>query len=115
MFTKAKCFLGTFTPYQIGYLAVVLGITVCFILFFPELMLEGTSSRFVTACSIIAVLANPVCELFISKQSKQGRAMTVAPDDACGVNALRRTRDSLYRLYQKGYKDGQKITDYLKS
>lgn len=70
MFTKARCFLSTFTPYQIGYLVVVWGITICFALFFPELMLEETSSLFVTACSIIAVLANPVCELFISKQSK---------------------------------------------
>lgn len=70
MLVKAKRFLHTFTPYQISYLTVVLLITACFVLFFPEMMLEGTSSKFVTACSVIAVLANPVCELFISKQSK---------------------------------------------
>ena len=70
MLTKTKRFLRTFTPYQIGYLVVVLLLTAGFALFFPDLMLEETSSNFVTACSVIAVLANPVCELFISKQSK---------------------------------------------
>lgn len=33
-------------------------------------MLDDTSSTFVVVCSVIAVLANPVCELLISKQSR---------------------------------------------
>ncbi len=70
MLVKTKRFLRSFTPYQIGYLTVVLLITAVFAIFFPELMLEETSSKFVTLCSVVAVLANPVCELLISKQSK---------------------------------------------
>ena len=70
MLMKTRRFLRSFTPYQIGYLTTVLLITAAFAVFFPDLMLEETSSKFVTACSVVAVLANPVCELLISKQSK---------------------------------------------
>ncbi len=65
-----KKFLKSFTPYQIGYLVVVVLLTAGFAIFFPDLILEDTSSTFVVACSVIAVLANPICELLISKQSK---------------------------------------------
>lgn len=63
-------FFKSFTPYQIGYLTTVLLLTLAFVLFFPDLMLDDTSNTFVVICSVIAVLANPVCELLISKQSK---------------------------------------------
>lgn len=62
--------MRSFTPYQIGYLVTVLLLTAAFAILFPELMLEDVSNQFVLACSVIAVLANPVCELMISKQSK---------------------------------------------
>ena len=68
--TKIKAFLRSFTPYQIIYLCSVLALTLAFVIFLPDLMLEDTSNTFVVACSVIAVLANPVCELLISKQSK---------------------------------------------
>ena len=65
-----KSFFRSFTPYQIGYLIVVVLLTLAFAIFFPELMLEDTSNAFVVGCSVVAVLANPICELLISKQSK---------------------------------------------
>ena len=65
-----KKFFMSFTPYQICYLASVLFITYTFIKFFPDMMLEDVSDSFVVTCSVISVLANPVCELLISKQSK---------------------------------------------
>ncbi len=65
-----KQFLRSFTPYQICYLTVVVLLTAAFTIFMPDMMLEGTSNTFVVVCSVIAVLANPVCELLISKQSK---------------------------------------------
>ena len=67
---KAKSFLKSFTPYQITYLAVVVALTFGFVIFFPDLMLEDTSSKFMVVCSVINVIANPLCELLISKQSK---------------------------------------------
>lgn len=69
-FHKIKALIKSFTPYQITYLVVVFTLTACFAIFFPDKMLDDTSNTFVVVCSVIAVLANPVCELLISKQSK---------------------------------------------
>lgn len=63
-------FLKSFTPYQIIYLFSVVLLVTLFAVFLPEEMLEDTSNTFVLVCSIIAVIANPICELLISKQSK---------------------------------------------
>ena len=43
----------------------------------------------------------------------QGRALIVAPDDTCGVSTLTRDADALNRLYEKGYADGRKISEFL--
>lgn len=45
--------------------------------------------------------------------AKQDKVLIVAPDDTCGVNTLKRSKDSLRCLYGKGYRDGQRIADYL--
>ena len=65
-FEKCKSFLKSFTPYQIGYLATVLVLAMVFTIFFPEMMLESTGGTFLIACSVINVIANPVCELLIA-------------------------------------------------
>ena len=63
-------FLRSFTPYQITYLVVVFALTIGFTIVMPDMMLEDMSNTFVVVCSVIAVLANPICELLISKQSR---------------------------------------------
>ena len=65
-----KKLLRSFTPYQITYLSAVFLMTAAFIIFLPDYMLEDTGNTLVVVCSVIATLANPVCELLISKQSK---------------------------------------------
>ena len=45
--------------------------------------------------------------------ARQGKVLIVAPDDTCGVNTLKRDKDSLQRLYEKGYGDGKRILEYL--
>lgn len=45
--------------------------------------------------------------------ARQGRALIVAPDDICGVDTLKRNKESLQRFYEKGYRDGEKITDFF--
>lgn len=45
--------------------------------------------------------------------AKQDKVLIVAPDDTCGVDTLKRNKESLNRLYEKGYKDGQKIAEYI--
>ncbi len=44
---------------------------------------------------------------------RQGKVLIVAPDDTCGVDTLKKDREALKRLYDKGYSDGGKITDFL--
>lgn len=43
----------------------------------------------------------------------QGKVLIVSPDDTCGVDTLKKDRESLKCLYEKGYKDGQKIEEFL--
>ncbi len=45
--------------------------------------------------------------------AKQGKLVIVSPDDTCGVDTLHKDRESLKKLYAKGYADGQKIKDFL--
>lgn len=65
-----KKLIQSFTPYQITYLVVVFALTGAFCIFMPENMLDDMSNIFVVVCSVIATLANPLCELLIAKQSK---------------------------------------------
>ncbi len=45
--------------------------------------------------------------------ARQGKVLIIAPDDTCGVDTLKKDKESLQRLYKKGYSDGKKIADYL--
>ncbi len=45
--------------------------------------------------------------------AEQGKVLIIAPDDTCGVDTLKKDKESLQRLYKKGYSDGKKIMDYL--
>lgn len=47
------------------------------------------------------------------KYAKQGKVLIVSPDDTCGVDTLKKDKESLQRLYEKGYADGKKITEFL--
>lgn len=47
--------------------------------------------------------------------ARQGKVLIIAPDDTCGVDTLKKDKNSLQRLYDKGYMDGKKITDYLRT
>lgn len=46
--------------------------------------------------------------------ARQGRVLIIAPDDTCGVNTLRRDKNALQKLYQKGYHDAQRISAFIK-
>ena len=45
--------------------------------------------------------------------AKQGKAIIISPDDTCGVSTLTKDKESLKKLYEKGYADGQKIKEFL--
>lgn len=46
--------------------------------------------------------------------ARQGKVLIVAPDDTCGVDTLKRDKEALKKLYEKGYKDGQRIENFTK-
>ncbi len=53
-------------------------------------------------------------EVALAKEyAKQGKAVIIAPDNTCGVDTLTKDKNALRQLYEKGYRDGQKIADYL--
>ena len=47
--------------------------------------------------------------------AREGKALILAPDDTCGVGTLTRDRAALKSLYDKGYRDAEKIKDYLRA
>ena len=44
-----------------------------------------------------------------------GRALIISPDDTCGVDTLTRNKEAMDRLYQKGYRDAEKLRDFISS
>lgn len=42
-----------------------------------------------------------------------GRALIISPDDTCGVDTLTRNKEAMDRLYQKGYRDAEKLRDFI--
>lgn len=46
--------------------------------------------------------------------AKQGKVLIVAPDDTCGIDTLKKDKESLHRLYEKGYGDAARISSFLK-
>ncbi len=47
------------------------------------------------------------------KYAKEGKAIIISPDNTCGVDTLKRTKESLKRLYEKGYRDGERISQFI--
>ncbi len=45
---------------------------------------------------------------------KEGKVLIVSPDDTCGVDTLTKDKAKLHALYEKGYKDAEKIKEFLK-
>ncbi|MBE6782904.1 MAG: patatin family protein [Ruminococcaceae bacterium] len=44
---------------------------------------------------------------------KEGRVLIVSPDDTCGVDTLTKDKEKLHALYEKGYRDAEKIKEFL--
>ena len=46
---------------------------------------------------------------------KEGKVLVIAPDDTCGVDTLKKTKEGLQALYDKGYADGGAIAKFMRS
>lgn len=51
---------------------------------------------------------------YIQKLRNEGRVLIVAPKTCCGVETLSRKRKNIEQLYDLGYKDAEKIIDFVK-
>ncbi len=49
------------------------------------------------------------------KYAKQGRVLIISPDDTCGADTLKRDKEALKRLYQKGFNDAQRILQFMQN
>lgn len=47
------------------------------------------------------------------RYEKDGRALIISPDDSCGVDTLTRNKAALNRLYEKGYRDAERIDVFM--
>ena len=50
----------------------------------------------------------------LKKLQEEGKVFVISPDDTCGVDTLAKEKESLNKLYAKGYFDAEKIKDFLK-
>jgi len=65
-----KNFIKSFNAFEAIWLLCVVVLLGVFSAVMPELMFEDTTNGLMIICSILSVVANPICELMISKQSK---------------------------------------------
>lgn len=67
---NVKSFFQSVNPFEVIWLSLTIIVMVLAIGFFPDLMLEDKSNTFLVVCSCIAIVASPLCEILISKQSR---------------------------------------------
>ena len=71
-------FLKSFNKFELIWFFSVIVILSVAMIFIPDLVLEDTSSTLVVVCSIVSIVANPLCELMISKQSRYNFLVSIA-------------------------------------
>ena len=47
------------------------------------------------------------------KYAAEGRVLIVAPDDIGGMDTLTKDKATMLKMYDKGYKDAEKIKEFL--
>lgn len=63
-------FIKSFNAFELIWLFSVLVLLTIFSILLPDLMFEDNSNILMIICSVVSVVANPICELLISKQSR---------------------------------------------
>lgn len=58
-------------------------------------------------------LYNSTLDEIIENDVKKGKALIIAPDDDLNMKTLERDKEKLETLYNKGYKDGEKIKKFI--
>jgi predicted patatin/cPLA2 family phospholipase len=51
--------------------------------------------------------------LLAKEYEKQGKVLIIAPSDSCGMSTLTKDKESMDKMYQKGYKDAEALIEFL--
>lgn len=65
-----KNFIKSFNLFEIIWLCSVVVLLSVFMAIFPDALFDDSTNTLVVVCSVISIVANPICELMISKQSR---------------------------------------------
>lgn len=71
-------FLKSFNKFELIWFCSVIVLLAVAMIFMPDLLFEDSSNSFIVICSIISIVANPLCELMISKQNKYNFLVSIA-------------------------------------
>lgn len=73
-----KSFLKSFNKFELIWFCSVIVLLTVAMIFLPDLVFEDSSNVLMIVCSVLSVVANPICELMISKQSKYNFLVSIA-------------------------------------
>ena len=65
-----KNFIKSFNLFEIIWLASVVVLLTTLIILLPDVVFDDSTNLLIVICSTISIIANPICELMISKQNK---------------------------------------------
>lgn len=71
-------FLKSFNKFELIWFFSVIVLLTLAMIFIPDLVFEDNSSTLTVVCSIVSIIANPLCELMISKQNKYNFLVSIA-------------------------------------
>ena len=63
-------FLKSFNAFELIWFCSVIVLLTVGMIFLPDLLFDDSSNTLIVVCSIVSIVANPLCELLISKQSR---------------------------------------------
>jgi len=63
-------FLKSFNKFELIWFTSVIVLLTLAMIFLPDALFEDGGNVFIVICSVVSIVANPLCELMISKQNK---------------------------------------------
>ena len=71
-------FLKSFNKFELIWFFSVIVLLTIGMVFMPDLLFDDSSNTLIVVCSVLSIVANPLCELMISKQSKYNFLVSIA-------------------------------------
>ncbi len=71
-------FIKSFNKFELIWLASVVVLLSAAMIFLPDLMFDDSTNTLIVVCSVVSIVANPICELMISKQSRYNFLFSIA-------------------------------------